>query len=473
MQPAVQASSSNSLFERVIHYDSPQPSPAIAPRRMRFRSSVAPSPPTSHKSESTERLQQQHGNDDIRETTVATSLAIAPAGRPYTSSKKINEDKYKLLEEKEEQEISKRRRETLERFLLRSSQEKVPASRRSRTRHTESRPSTFNNSGQVPSQQVPESRVSQRRKKVEPEVEAAMGDAEASTPTAVTPPVLDDLPASPRPGTKKRRLRRKLNQVGHIDTDGYDSTDRPQRRAAPLSRQNHSRKSKLKTTSRVMSRGKPLEARQRDLAWVDMGGGGVQLMRVQPLQHIFPGHPQLVSVQPRVPRPTLERLPVLPTHSDSYNQQQFEQVRQIHREMERIEQSEEAPCMTNHTPDATPHQMSGSQQHTLNHAPSTGEGHKIEERSGATPPGSTGMPNLDSSNSTQELLQQAFTPISQPPIRDHFMVSEATPVPIPMYYGNATPDSGVASTAHVHVSTTIPWSFIPCSFLPNDAHLHA
>ena len=29
-----------------------------------------------------------------------------------------------------------------------------------------------------------------------------MGDAEASTPTAVTPPVLDDLPASPRPGTK-------------------------------------------------------------------------------------------------------------------------------------------------------------------------------------------------------------------------------------------------------------------------------
>ena len=30
-----------------------------------------------------------------------------------------------------------------------------------------------------------------------------------------------------------------MNQVGHIDTDGYDSTDRPQRRAAPLSRQNH------------------------------------------------------------------------------------------------------------------------------------------------------------------------------------------------------------------------------------------
>ena len=111
--------------------------------------------------------------------------------------------------------------------------------------------------------------------------------------------------------------------------------------------------------------------------------------------------------------------------------------------------------MTNHTPDATPHQMSGSQQHTLNHAPSTGEGHKIEERSGATPPGSTGMPNLDSSNSTQELLQQAFTPISQPPIRDHFMVSEATPVPIPMYYGNATP---TGRTAPPSVSPHCIWT---------------
>ena len=36
------------------------------------------------------------------------------------------------------------------------------------------------------------------------QVEAVMGDAEASTPTAVTP-VSDDLPASPRPGTRSVR----------------------------------------------------------------------------------------------------------------------------------------------------------------------------------------------------------------------------------------------------------------------------
>ena len=95
MQPHKQESLGNTLFERVIHYDSPQPSPAIAPRRMRFRSSVAPSPPTSHKSESTERLQQQHGNDDHKESRSVASLAIVPTSRPHTSSKKREEVRYK------------------------------------------------------------------------------------------------------------------------------------------------------------------------------------------------------------------------------------------------------------------------------------------------------------------------------------------------------------------------------------------
>ena len=88
----VQGSSSNALFERVVHYDSPQPSPAIAARRMRFRSSVAPSPPTSNRSESTERLQQhgKGGSDDAGEMASVTSLAAVALTRP-TSTKKIRE----------------------------------------------------------------------------------------------------------------------------------------------------------------------------------------------------------------------------------------------------------------------------------------------------------------------------------------------------------------------------------------------
>ena len=89
----MQESSNNTLFERVVHYDSPQPSPAVAARRMRFRSSVAPSPPTSHKSESTERL-QQHGigsSDDHRDTSSTVTSAAAVATARPTSTKKILE----------------------------------------------------------------------------------------------------------------------------------------------------------------------------------------------------------------------------------------------------------------------------------------------------------------------------------------------------------------------------------------------
>lgn len=223
-------------------------------------------------------------------------------------------------------------------------------------------------------------------------------------------------------------------------------------------------------TSRITSRKSTTEA-QKDLAWVDVGNG-VQLMRVQPLQYILPGPPQLVSVQPRVPRSMMERLPVLPMHSDSYNQQQFEQVMQIHREMERIEQSE-APGNTYRPMEAPPTDPSpnanGGSQLRGQHLPSAEGNHKEEDRQGGivtTPPGSTGMPNLDSSNSTQELLQQAFTPISQPPIRDHFMSSEVgkgTPVPIPMHYGSATPTVAWHPVPHPMYMSAAPYSVMPAT----------
>lgn len=168
---------------------------------------------------------------------------------------------------------------------------------------------------------------------------------------------------------------------------------------------------------------------------------------------------------------------MLPQHSDSYNQQQFEEVMQIHREMERIEQSE-APGNVNHTPEAPPIDpsqalnMDNSQQRHC-HAPSTEEGRKNDNGSGppSTPPG---MPTLDSSQSTQELLQQAFTPISQPTVRgDHYItpdVSKGTPVPNPMHYGGATPTGRVSTLLQPLTPLSLLLLPLPV-LLPNPPHL--
>lgn len=153
----------------------------------------------------------------------------------------------------------------------------------------------------------------------------------------------------------RRRVRKKTNRVGPTqNTDGYDSTDHRQR--PPLSRQSKRFKGGRSQRGRPftqqslvgpgggrISRGIAYDT-QQELAWLDTGGGGVQLMRYQPIlpppppSYSLPPLPaqhSIVQVQPHpqthphmqhpAPAPVQEKLPTLaPLQSQSYTQRQLE-----------------------------------------------------------------------------------------------------------------------------------------------------
>lgn len=138
---------------------------------------------------------------------------------------------------------------------------------------------------------------------------------------------------------------RRGNRVAPAATDGYDSTEH--RHKPPVSRQS-SRKFKGGRSQRGrpfsqqsmvgggrVSRGVAQDARQ-ELAWMDTGAGGVQLMRVQPLVTAPPPMYSLpptasvppVQVQPRpqgVGSLAQEKLPALNSaQTQSFTQRQLE-----------------------------------------------------------------------------------------------------------------------------------------------------
>lgn len=141
----------------------------------------------------------------------------------------------------------------------------------------------------------------------------------------------------------RRRLRRK-NKVGPGNTDGYDSTDHRQR--LPPSRQSKRVRGGRNQRGRPftqqslagggrVSRGVAYDA-QRELAWLDTGGDGVQLMHFQPISspalptypHPLPHPHQAIQVQPHLqPQAMLtqEKLPnISALQSSSYTQRQLE-----------------------------------------------------------------------------------------------------------------------------------------------------
>ena len=142
-------------------------------------------------------------------------------------------------------------------------------------------------------------------------------------------------------------------------TDGYDSTDHHRHRKPPASRQSRlkggrSQRGRPFTQQSLVdgggggrvSRGVAYDT-QRELAWLDTGGGGVQLMRFQPIPpptYSLPPHPpppptqhpqqggRVIQVQPRPQKGAgstslaQEKLPTLQSapHSQSYTQKQLE-----------------------------------------------------------------------------------------------------------------------------------------------------
>ena len=178
------------------------------------------------------------------------------------------------------------------------------------------------------------------------------GDIETSSPRATPISQLPAATSSPRPSTK-RRHRKKGNRVGPA-TDGYDSTDQHTRHKPPLSRQSRGRSQRGRPfTQQSLTDGGGRASRsvandtQRELAWLDTGGGGVQLMRFQPIPpptYSLPPHPPPPAMQPPQgaggviqvqPRPqkgakstslAQEKLPTLQSapQSQSYTQRQLE-----------------------------------------------------------------------------------------------------------------------------------------------------
>lgn len=166
--------------------------------------------------------------------------------------------------------------------------------------------------------------------------------------------------------SRRRQVRKKSNRIGPLPphtTDGYDSTDHRTRH--PASRQSskrfkggRSQRGRPFTQQSFIGGGGGRDSRgvaydtQQELAWLDTGGGGVQLMRFKPLvppappTHTLPPHPSVpqhvVQVQPRPqevqphpqevqPRPqevqslAQEKLPTLhPLQTPSFSQKQLE-----------------------------------------------------------------------------------------------------------------------------------------------------
>lgn len=152
----------------------------------------------------------------------------------------------------------------------------------------------------------------------------------------------------------RRRHRKKGNRVGPA-TDGYDSTDQHTRHKPPLSRQSRHGRGRSQRgrpfTQQSLTDGGGRASRsvakdtQHELAWMDTGGGGVQLMRFQPIPpptYSLPPHPPPPAMQPQgasgviqvQPRPqkgagstslAQEKLPTLSgPQNQSYTQKQLE-----------------------------------------------------------------------------------------------------------------------------------------------------
>ena len=106
-------------------------------------------------------------------------------------------------------------------------------------------------------------------------------------------------------------------------TDGYDSTDHQGQRL--ISRQSKRFKSGRSQRGRPLTLDGMTYNVQQELAWLDMGEGGVQLMRYQPLfpPHHLPPH-QVIQVQPQS-AVWDNRLPPLTTlQSEGYTERHLE-----------------------------------------------------------------------------------------------------------------------------------------------------
>ena len=153
----------------------------------------------------------------------------------------------------------------------------------------------------------------------------------------------------------RRRHRRKGNRVGPAADVGYDSTDQHRHQKPPIFRHSRSRGGRSQRgrpfTQQSVAEGGGLASRgvaqdtRHELAWLDTGGGGVQLMRYQPISpptYSLPPHPPppvqtqqgggVIQVQPRPQKGAestsggQERLPTLQIapQSQSYTQKQLE-----------------------------------------------------------------------------------------------------------------------------------------------------